>query len=98
MQPKGKLLVLIGCKKCGVGDILPRHPTWKGHDLYNFVCDNWRALQKQKKDPTIHVPVPEFKYKKMYDSVFEYLREKVTLGKITVEMVIDDPLEEEDDE
>lgn len=73
------MLVLVGCTNCQIGDILPRHPTFKTTDMYHAIADNWRTGK-----------IPIFHYDIMRDSVYEFLREHITLGKIKVDEVIDD--------
>jgi len=81
---KGKLLVLIGCKQCGVGDLLPKHPTWKSVDLYHAVVDNWTEGK-----------IPVFKYPRLPEKVYDFLQDNVTLGKIVCYEIIE---EEGDDD
>lgn len=80
---KGKLLVLVGCTHCQLGELLPKHPTWKAVDLYHCVVDNWRNGK-----------VPEFKYNKLPEKVYDFLQDNVTLGRI----VCPDIIPEEDEE
>jgi len=72
-------LVLIGCSKCSLGEMMPRHPTWRAVDLYHFILDN---VSKGK--------IPEFHYPKLTGDDYEYLRENVTLGKIVCNLVIEE--------
>lgn len=90
IKARGRLLVLIGCSDCNIGDVMPRHPTWKSFDLYNFLCDNWRSLIAHEHNQNVPVSVPEFHYAVLTDTAFEYLREHVTLGKITVGTVTEE--------
>jgi len=79
---KGKLLVLIGCKHCQLGDLLPKHPTWKTTDLYHAVIDNWRTGK-----------IPTFKYDTLPEKVFDFLQDNVTLGVIKCNDIIPEETE-----
>lgn len=81
---KGSLLVLIGCKVCNLGDLLPRHPTLRSIDLYHAVVDNWREGK-----------IPEWKYDRLPERIYDFLQDNVTLGKIVCREIIE---EEGDDE
>ena len=80
---KGKLLVLVGCTHCQLGDLLPKHPTWKAVDLYHAVVDNWRNGK-----------IPEFKYDRLPERIFDFLEDSITLGRIVCHNIVPEEDEE----
>jgi hypothetical protein len=78
-------LVLIGCKHCQIGDMLPLHKTWTVTDLYHFVFDSWRYIAEN----TPYTP-PTFRFEWLSQEAIDYLNSNITLGSITCDNIIEE--------
>jgi len=92
-------IVLIGCKVCHIGDMLPKHPTWTIPDLYHFVYDDWRIRKEIEDGAQTELKFPPiFRYDTMTEKALKYLQKNITLGSIEVKEIVEERKEEEKEE
>ena len=76
-----KPVLFIGCTRCKKGEVMPIHPTHKPIDYYCILCDS-----VNQKDAPKH----KFRFVHMTEKQLNSLRQRVTLGEISVEVVDDE--------